>query len=104
MGFWSWWEWLIDWIRRILDLIFGRSGGGGTIPDDRCCGLARPDNECHWTGTKSNFTCPSGYHRWWWYCCDGTQQIACGECTQSTSSCWGGPWQCSVFWYTGQTC
>jgi len=99
--FFSWWrrfiEWLLWWIRS-------HSGGGGTIPDDKCCFLARTDNECRWLGSKSNYSCPAGYYRQWWYCCEGTQQIACGECTQNPSTCWSGGWQCSIWWYSGATC
>lgn len=100
----EWWRDLIALIRRILDWITMNRGGGGPIPDDKCCYLARTDNECNWVGSKSNFTCPEGYYRQWWYCCEGTQQIACGECTTSESNCWTGPWECSIWWYTGQSC
>jgi hypothetical protein len=85
----------------------GEIGGGGTIPDDKCCGLARLDKECYWVDSKSNFSCPPGYHREWWYCCEGTQQIACGECTTTPGTCWPRPgthYDCSVWWYTGQSC
>ena len=94
---------LIERLRRILVILIG-GGGGGTIPDDKCCGLARLDNECHWVGSKSEYTCPSGYYRHWWYCCEGTQQLACAECTGNQSTCWSGPFQCSIWWYTGGTC
>lgn len=97
-------EALLRWIRRILDLLFGERGGGGTIPDDKCCHLARRDRECQWIGSKANFTCPPNYHRTWWYCCEGTQQIACGECGANPSTCWSGPWECSIWWQTGQSC
>jgi hypothetical protein len=90
------------WWRHLIERIFG--GGGGTIPDDKCCSLARLDNECSWVISKANFTCPEGYFRQWWYCCEGTQMVACGECTKSETSCWGGPWECSIWWYTGQSC
>jgi hypothetical protein len=99
-------EGLWKWIRRLIERIarvFVRSGGGGTIPDDKCCYLARKDRECNWTVTKSNFTCPPGHNRQWWYCCEGTQQIACGECTPQ-QTCWSGPWECSIWWTTGQSC
>jgi hypothetical protein len=108
MSFLSWFmRWLRalwDLIRRLWERIFGTSGGGGTIPDDKCCHLARTDRECNWVGSKSQFTCPEGNYRQWWYCCEGTQQIACGECTVSQSTCWTGPWACSIWWYTGQSC
>ena len=97
------WRRLVELIRWFMEWIARHSGGGGTIPDDKCCGLARLDHECHWVGSKANYTCPQGYNRQWWYCCEGTQQIACGECTPG-STCWSGPWECSIFWYTGQSC
>lgn len=99
-----WLRRLIEMIRVLTDRVFGRSGGGGTIPDDKCCHLARPDRECQWVGSKSHYTCPQGYYRQWWYCCEGTQQVACGECTTSPSTCWSGPFECSIWWYTGQSC
>lgn len=107
MSFWNWFHrliaWWRHWIRKILEWLAGQSGGGGTIPDDKCCVLARKDKECQWVGSKSNFTCPQGYYRQWWYCCEGTQQIACAECTPQ-NTCWSGPWECSIWWYTGQSC
>jgi hypothetical protein len=99
---WKWiyrkWRWLIELILRI------RHGGGGTIADDKCCHLARLDKECKWLGSKANFSCPAGWYRTWWYCCEGTQQIGCGECTPQAETCWTGPWECSIWWYTGATC
>jgi hypothetical protein len=93
----SWWTWLVT-------LLFPRTGGGGTIPDDHCCSLARTDNECQWAGSKADYTCPQGFHRTWWYCCEGTQQIGCGECSGDAYTCWSGPWECSIWWWTGQSC
>ena len=102
----SFFDWVAQFIERLIELIQAllTSGGGGTIPDDKCCLLARKDNECNWVGNKSKFTCPPGWYKQWWVCCEGTQQIACGECTKSQSSCWGGPWECSIWWYTGGSC
>jgi len=100
----GWWRRIIRWIQALIERFFPRSGGGGTIPDDKCCVLARLDNECSWVGSKSNFTCPQGYYRQWWYCCEGTQQIACAECTTSQNTCWSGSFACSIWWYTGQSC
>lgn len=96
-------EWWREWIRWILERLILR-GGGGTIPDDKCCALARKDHECDWTFKKSNYTCPEGYHKTYWVCCEGTQQIGCGECSEHETSCWYGPWECSIWWYTGETC
>ena len=97
------WNWIQRLIRRILEWIRANSGGGGTIPDDKCCYLARKDKECNWIGNKSLYSCPPGYNRQWWYCCEGSQQIGCGECTPQ-NTCWSGPWECSIWWYTGQSC
>ena len=102
---WPLLNWIRDLIRRIIERLrdwFIR-GGGGTIPDDKCCYLARTDKECMWVGSKANFSCPPGHTRQWWYCCEGTQQLACGECTPA-STCWSGPWECSIWWNTGQSC
>ncbi|MGH8435636.1 MAG: hypothetical protein ACRERX_14430 [Pseudomonas sp.] len=97
-------QWIRELIAIILEWFRNFSGGGGTIPDDKCCVLARRDKECQWVGSKSNFSCAQGFHRQWWYCCEGTQQIACAECTSSPSTCWSGSFDCSIWWYTGQTC
>ncbi len=69
-----------------------------------CCHLALPDRECKYKGDKSSYTCPSGWYRQWWFCCEGTRQAGCGECTKSTSTCWQGPFECSIWWWTGQSC
>ena len=107
-SFWRWtvesWRRLIQWIIRLVERLFPSSGGGGTIPDDKCCFLARKDNECKWVGSKSSFTCPQGFYRQWWYCCEGTHQLACAECTTSQSNCWSGSFDCSIWWDTGQSC
>src|SRR3712207_6464553 len=90
---------LIEWIRAL----FG--GGGGPIADDKCCYLARRDNECrYFFGDKANFRCPDGYHRQWWHCCEGTRLLGCGECTTSTATCWSGSFACSIWWQTDQPC
>jgi len=95
------WRWIVQRIARILKFM---GGGGGTIPDDKCCSLARRDRECTWYGSKEHFICPEGFYRHWWICCEGAQQVACGECTQNTASCFGGHYDCSIWWYTGQSC
>lgn len=70
------------------------------IPD--CCSLARPDKECHYVGSKTNYTCPDGFYRQFWVCLEGTQLVGCGECTQSTTTCWDGDFDCSIwFWVEG---
>jgi hypothetical protein len=97
-------EWWRNWIRWLIDWIRSHSGGGGTIEDDKCCGLARRDNECNYFGDKSNFSCPEGFNRQWWHCCEGTTIIGCGECTRYATSCWNGPYTCSIWWWTTQKC
>lgn len=71
------------------------------IPDDKCCLLARKDNECAYSGgDKSNYICPSGHVKAHWVCTEGTRQIGCGECVESPStSCWVGDWACSIWWW-----
>lgn len=69
----------------------------------KCCFLACPNTECHYEGDKSKYTCPEGFQRQWWFCCEGTQQIGCGECATG-DSCGAGPWACSIWWETGATC
>lgn len=99
------WKWIYKWWRRLIEIILRiPRGGGGTISDDKCCHLARLDKECAWVVSKSNYSCPSGYHRTWWYCCEGTQQIGCGECTPQQNTCWSGPWECSIWWHTSAAC
>ena len=96
--------WIRNLIRRIVDATVRVSSGGGyEIPDDRCCGLARMNRECYWAGRKSEYFCPEGYHKLWWYCCEGTQQVGCGECTESLQTCYQGNYQCSIWWYA-ETC
>ena len=73
-------------------------------PIPACCHLALPNTECSYSGAKSNYTCPTGYYRQWWFCCEGTRQVGCGECTKSTSTCWSGPFVCSIWWWSGQSC
>jgi hypothetical protein len=77
--------------------------GVPTPPD--CCSLYYPNGpECNYSGDKSNYTCPSGYHRQWWPCCEGTRQAGCGECTTNTDTCWSGQFNCSIWWWTGESC
>lgn len=83
---------------------FGWKGGGPMEGGMACCQLALPDRECQYVGDKSNYTCPEGWHRQYWTCCDGTRIAGCGECTRSTSTCWVGPFECSIWWWTGQSC
>lgn len=72
------------------------------IPD--CCTLAVPEKECHYSGHKSDFTCPDGFQKQYWPCCEGTRLVGCGECA-SGSSCFYGPWECSIWWLIeGSSC
>lgn len=77
---------------------------GGSLDDDKCCHLALPNKECEYSGHKSDYTCPDGWNRQWWFCCEGSTQVGCGECTKSTSTCWEGPFECSIWWWTDQSC
>lgn len=95
---------ILHWIRKILEWLRSLFGGGGVIEDDKCCVLARRDNECNYFIEKSNFSCPEGYHRQWWHCCEGTQLIGCGECTTNADTCWSGEFECSIWWWTSQPC
>lgn len=71
---------------------------------ERCCSLACQNIECPYTGgDKSTFTCPPNYHRTMWTCFDGTRQIACGECSCNSTTCYIGPFACSIWYYTGGT-
>jgi hypothetical protein len=77
--------------------------------DMACCYLAKPDTECPYTNDKAGYTCPDGYYKQWWFCCQGTRQVGCGECTKSTSTCSELPvrddnYACSIWWYTGASC
>jgi hypothetical protein len=79
--------------------------GGMPQPIPRCCSLALPNTPCNFpAGRPKDFTCPPGYHRQWWNCCEGTHVVACGECTKSTSNCWTGPFICSIWWPTTASC
>ena len=73
--------------------------GGGTIGDMKCCGLARPDNECCYpqNGSKALFKCKAGFQKTWWFCLVGRQAYGCGECSTG-NTCYMGPWECSILW------
>jgi hypothetical protein len=112
---WKWmgqiWRAVSQWMVMMLDRFAVDRGGGGAFPDDKCCGLVHLDRECYYVGGKSRFTCPPGLNKLWWYCCEGTLQIGCGECTLARDSCFsaGPSWfpplnRCSIWWYTEQSC
>lgn len=77
----------------------------GVPPPPDCCNLYFPNGpECNYSGNKSSYTCPQGYTRQWWPCCEGTRMAGCGECTTSTTTCWQGTFNCSIWWWTGESC
>ena len=72
-----------------------------------CCSLAT-NTKCSATACRNcgcsscyHFTCPAGYYKQYWWCTSGTRLIGCGECTKSTSTCWSGPFACSIWWDDG---
>jgi hypothetical protein len=79
------------------------------ISDDKCCHLIK-DNECPYSGSKSQYTCPSGYVKFAWACCEGGQIIGCGECIQAASNpttCWDADsanTACSIWWWCTDDC
>ena len=80
-----------------------KRGDRATDSGMACCVLALPDRECNYKKNKADYTCPEGFNRQWWFCCDGTRQAGCGECTPS-NTCWQGPFECSIWWWTGESC
>ncbi len=54
---------------------------------------------------NGNFTCASGYHKYYWSCCCGNFIYHCWECAAG-SNCDQGPWKCSNWWnyYLGGCC
>jgi hypothetical protein len=115
----------IDWLSRagigLLSLFAKLTGdaSGGSSADRQarprpygetdpveiplCCNLAHPDKECPYSGDKSNYTCKDGFQKTWWFCCEGGLLVGCGECS-SGPTCWQGPWDCSIWWWTGDMC
>jgi len=73
----------------------------GPITQVKCCFLACPSTEFEYEGNKSNYSCPDGFQKQYWFCCEGTTQIGCGECA-SGNDCGAGPWNCSIWWDTGR--
>ena len=106
----SFWQWLLQWLRGRLT--FRRWVPERTpletidldIVTGDCCQLALPDTECSYSDTKDQFTCPEGYHKQYWTCCEGTRLLGCGECTTDPGTCWDGEYICSTWWITGQSC
>ena len=76
-------------------------------PLPQCCHVFYPNGPyCNYVGKPQSYTCPPGYYRQWWFCCEGSRgrEAACAECTQSQSTCWSGPFNCSTWWITDQPC
>jgi len=73
--------------------------GGGTISDQKCCGLARRDKECCYPDNRSKalYRCAPGFQKTWWFCMVGREAYGCGECS-SGNTCYIGPWDCSIMW------
>jgi hypothetical protein len=71
------------------------------FPMPECCVVYYPNGPfCDYPGTDpSQYTCPPGYYRQWWFCPTTNSYGACAECTQDQSTCWRGPFQCSTWWY-----
>lgn len=71
--------------------------GGGRIPNQFCCGVARLDNECCYPtgGQKFDYICPPGFKKTMWFCLTGGIVYGCGECSQG-NNCYSGPWECSI--------
>src|SRR5262245_62286736 len=77
---------------------------------DRCCLLVYKDRECSYTKSKSEYTCPEGYTKFCWMCCEGSTKIGCGECIKqadSPTSCWDASkdnTSCSIWWICAADC
>ena len=97
---------------QVVLMAAGGAGAGGAAPAaygaptpaprepvPGCCHLALPNTPCPSVGPPQNYYCPQGYYRQWWYCTQGTRQVACAECTKSSSTCWSGPFVCSIWWW-----
>lgn len=71
--------------------------GGGRIPSQICCGVARMDKECCYPtgGKKQDYICPNGFNKTVWFCTSGSVVYGCGECSGGTS-CYYGPFDCSI--------
>jgi len=72
---------------------------------DGCCILAfpPPNNQC--AGSGGAYTCPSGWYKRIWYCCqNGSKLRGCGECTRNIDTCFQGPFLCSKTWITTINC
>ncbi|GAA1704916.1 hypothetical protein GCM10009765_62590 [Fodinicola feengrottensis] len=61
-----------------------------------CCSLATC-TWCYYQVSRDRYTCPSGYHRVLWTCTSGGFTWGCGECSGNASTCWQGPFNCSIW-------
>lgn len=77
--------------------------GGGQIPSQICCAVARLDNECCYPtgGNKADYICKPGYQKTMWFCTSGSTVYGCGECSRG-NSCGAGPWECSIIFEADQ--
>jgi len=77
--------------------------GGGRIPSQICCGVARMDRECCYPtgGKKQDWTCPNGFKKTIWFCTSGRSVYGCGECSQG-SDCYTGRFDCSIIFEAGR--
>jgi hypothetical protein len=78
--------------------------GGGSFSDEKCCGVARLDNECCYPtgGSKADYICKPGYNKTMWFCLTGGIVYGCGECAKG-NNCDAGPWDCSIV-FEAQKC
>lgn len=105
----------MTWLSRLgMNLVarFADGGGGygygstrpepckGPVTPIRCCFLACPDRQCPYEGDPANYTCPDGYQRSYWTCCEGGTLVGCGECSTG-ESCGDGPFYCSIAFDAG---
>lgn len=68
-----------------------------------CCALACPSSH-YCSGTGSSYTCPSGYNKKQWSCCDSDGRVRfCGECTTGGNCTELATFICSETW-KGPTC
>lgn len=69
-----------------------------------CCTLACPPNQC--SGSGSNHTCPAGYNKKSWTCCDpgGERHRVCSECTTGSTCREFAHFHCSESWTENPPC
>lgn len=68
-----------------------------------CCCLATPPGGC--PGSGPTHTCPDGYQKRQWTCCDfsGSNLRRCSECTTG-ATCFEGSFVCSETWTAPPPC